>query len=365
MKKLRYFPVIVMLGLLIFLTSSTEPVSNQNDFAGRRSAQFQRGMQRGLNNGMNLQLFSTLTQEQKDQLEKIRTSQMKKVLPLRNQINEKKARLRTLTTGDNIDTKAAEKVLAEIENLKTDIAKQRMRTRLDIRNVLTDEQKIMFDARSSMMGQKGKGFRGKGQGMKGRFGQGRPMPCAGQGRMPGNMGMRGLNGPGQKGIGQGMRGGQGMGMMAGKGMGPGMKVGMANGMMPGKGMGPGQGRGQGMFGPQIGMQGQPGIALMMNLTQEQQDKLKSLRLDEMKAMTQFRNKLNEYKAKLKTLTTGDNVNLKEVDKVIDQIGNVKLDMAKNRLSHRMEVRSLLNDDQKVMFDMHAMKGKGRRGKGMI
>ena len=358
MKKLRYFPVVLMLGLLVFLTSSTEPVAKQNDFSGRRGAQFHKGMHRGMNNRMDFQMFSTLTQEQKDQIEKIRTAQMKKALPLRNQINEQKARLRTLTTGDNADTKAAAKVLAKIEDLKSDLTKQMVRTRLDIRNVLTDEQKIMFDARRGMMGQKGKGFKGNGQGMKGRFGQGRQMPCAGKGRMHGRPGMqreqgqtmRGMRqGPGQQGMGFGMKGRQGKGMMAGKGMGQGQG-------MKGK---------PGMFGPQRGVQGHPGMPWMNDLTQEQKDQLKALRLQEMKAMTQYKNQLNEYKAKLKILTTGDNVNLKDVDKVIDQMGKVKLEMAKNKLSHRMNVRALLTDDQKVMFDMHAMNGKGKRGRGMI
>ena len=355
MKKLKYFPIVLMLGLLVILTSSTEPAGDQTAFAGRRGAQFRRGMHRGMNNGMNFRMFSTLTQEQKDQLKKIRTAQMKKALPLRNQINEQKAKLRTLTTGDKIDTKGAEKVLAKIEELKSELARQMVRTRLEVRNVLTDEQKIMFDARRGMMSKEGRGFRGNGQGMKGRFGQGRPMPFAGQGRPGMQQGPRGMNpGPGQK----GMR----PGMMAGKGMGPGMKGGPANGM-PGKGMG--QGRGPGMKGPQRGMQGKPGFAWMKDLTQEQKDQLKALRLQEMKEMTQYKNQLNEYRAKLKTLITGDDVNLKDVDKVIDSMGKVKLEMAKNKLSHRMEVRALLNDEQKVLFDMQAMKSNGRRGKGMI
>ena len=365
MKKLKYFPIVLMLGLLVFLTSSTKPLAKQNDFAGRRGAQFHRGMHRGMNNGRNFRMFSTLTQEQKDQIEKIRTEQMKKALPLRNQINEKKAHLRTLTTGDNIDTKAAEKVLADIENMKSEFAKQMVRTRLDIRKVLTDEQRIMFDARRGMMGQKGKGFKGNGQGMKGRFGQGRPMPCESLGRPGMQQGQRGMR-QGQKGMGQGMRGSMGNGMMAGKGMGSGMKGGPDNGIMAGKGMGPGMNGKPGMAGPQRVMQVQTGW--MKDLTQEQKDQLKSLRLQEMKAMTQYKNQLDEYKAKLKTLTTSDDVNLKDVDKVIDQMGKVKLEMAKNKLSHRMDVRALLTDDQKVMFDIHAMKGmkgRGKCGKGMI
>ncbi len=348
MKKLKYLPVVLMLGLLVFLTSSTGYVKKQNNFAGKRSAQFHRGMHKGMQRGMDFRMFSALTQEQRDQIEKIRTEQMKKALPLRNQIAEKKAKLRTPTTGDNIDQKAADKVLADIEGLKLEPAKQMVRTRLDIRNVLTDEQKIIFDAHSEMMGMHGKGF--KRVGMHGHFGHGKPMPCAGRGMMPGKPGM-------QKGQGMAMKGMQNAGhkgIQQRQGMKPGMGKGMKQGKGNGNGFGPGQGKG--MPG-KPGMKGRPGMMQgqmpwMKDMTQEQKDQLKALRLEEMKAMTHYKNKLAEYQARLKTLTTSDDVNLKDVDKVIDQMSKIKLDMAKEKLKHRLDVRNILTDEQKVRFDMH-------------
>ena len=340
MKKLKYFPVVLMLGLLVFLTSSTKPVKKQNNFAGNRSAQFHRGMHKGMHGGMDFRMFNNLTQEQKDQIEKIRTEQMKKALPLRNQIAEKNSKLLTLTTGDNINQKSADKVLADIENLKSEMAKQMVRTRLDIRNVLTDEQKIIFDAHSGMMGMHRKGF--KGGRMNGQFGHGKPMPCAGQGRMPGKPGM-------QKGQGMAMNGMHNPGQQ-------GMQHG--HGMKPGKGNGSGfgQGQGKGMQG-KPGMKGRPGMmqgqmAWMKDLTQEQKDGLKALRLEQMKAMTQYKNKLAEYQAKLRTLTTSEDVKLKDIDKIIDQMSKIKLDVAKEKLKHRLDVRNILTDEQKVRFDMH-------------
>jgi Spy/CpxP family protein refolding chaperone len=211
-----------------------------------------------------------------------------------------------------------------------------VRTRLDIRNVLTDEQKVMFDARRGMQGKDG-----KRRAMHGQAGQKRQMPYAGQGR-------------------QGMQRGQRMAMK-------GMKQGKGQGMKGSQGMGAGQHHGQAMnghgkHGQRKGMQGQQDMSGMKDLTQEQKDKMKELRLQQMKTMTQYSNQLGEYNARLKTLTTGDDVKLKDVDKLIDKMGKVKLEMAKYRLSHRMDVRALLTDEQKVMFDMHAMKGRheGRR-----
>ena len=123
-----------------------------------------------------------------------------------------------------------------------------------------------------------------------------------------------------------------------------------------------------------GMKGKPGMksyhgnksgATMTGIsdfTDEQQEQLKSLRLEQMKAMTQHRNSLDEYKAKLKTITSVDAVKLKEVDKVLDEMGKIKLEMAKNKLSHQQDVRAMLTDEQKVMFDMrhsHGVRSRGR------
>ncbi len=367
MKKLRYLTAVLMLGLLVTLTSSTEPARKQGNFTKQRDARFHNGMHRGMNKGMNFQMFNTLTQEQKDRIEKIRIAQMKKALPVRNELGEYRAQLRTFTTGDKIDLKKAQKVLAKIEDLNTGLSKQRVRTQLDIRNVLTDEQKIMFDARSGM--KQDKGFAGKGRGMKGSFGHGKVMPCAGQGMIPGKPGMH--KGQGMRGMGPGMNRGAGKGMAMN-----GQRQGMMRGQGAGQGMGPGMGQGmkkqQGMNRPGgMGMNGRPGMnrpqagmqrqmPCMNDLTQEQKDKLKELRLLQMKKMTQFKNRLNELKARIKTLTSVDNPDIKEINKVIEKMGEIKLEMAKNMLAHRMDVRSVLTDDQKVMFDMHAMKGRPGR-----
>ena len=84
----------------------------------------------------------------------------------------------------------------------------------------------------------------------------------------------------------------------------------------------------------------------------------------MKAMQPLRNQLGEKKARLRTLTTADKVNMTEVNKVIDDIGAMQTQLMKLKEQRRQEIRKLLNDEQRVMFDAHHGSHDGPRHEGM-
>lgn len=103
------------------------------------------------------------------------------------------------------------------------------------------------------------------------------------------------------------------------------------------------------------------------LTEEQKQEMKNLRIEHQKEMLPLRNQLGELHAKLRTLSTGDDVNMKEVNKQLEAISSVKLQMAKKRAAHRQGIRKILNEEQRVFFDSHYGKGfhgkKGKHAKG--
>ena len=84
----------------------------------------------------------------------------------------------------------------------------------------------------------------------------------------------------------------------------------------------------------------------------------------MKAMQPLRNQLGEKKARLRTLSTADKVNMTEVNKIIDDIGAMQTQLMKLKEQHRQEIRKLLNDEQRVMFDAHQPLHDGPRHEGM-
>lgn len=92
--------------------------------------------------------------------------------------------------------------------------------------------------------------------------------------------------------------------------------------------------------------------MIPGLSEEQQGQIKALRTEHMKAMQPLHNQLGEKKARLQTLTTADKVNMAEVNKVIDEIGKLQTQLMKLKEQHRQEIRKLLNDEQRIMFDAH-------------
>lgn len=99
------------------------------------------------------------------------------------------------------------------------------------------------------------------------------------------------------------------------------------------------------------------------LTDEQKTKIEALRLTFMKELLPLKNLLAEKEARLRTLTTGDKIDLTAANAVIDEIAAIHAQIQKLKLAHRMEVRKLLNDEQKLWFDMHDCQGGCGMGQG--
>ncbi len=86
-----------------------------------------------------------LTEQQRKQIKKIKTETKKFILPVRNEIGEKEARLQTITTVKKVDMKKINKVLEEISALKLKIVMKKEESRQEIRALLNDDQRVDFD----------------------------------------------------------------------------------------------------------------------------------------------------------------------------------------------------------------------------
>lgn len=127
--------------------------------------------QQGRGNGNCTNFITGLTDDQKEKIDKIHLNLSKQILPIQNQLDEKKAHLKTLNSAEKPDMAKINATIDEIGGLKTDIMKKRVAARQDIRAQLTEEQRIEFDSRGPGM-HKGKG---RGQGYGHRHGQGKGM----------------------------------------------------------------------------------------------------------------------------------------------------------------------------------------------
>lgn len=102
--------------------------------------------------------------------------------------------------------------------------------------------------------------------------------------------------------------------------------------------------------------------LIPDLTEDQQSKMKDIHLNMMKESLSIRNKLGENRAKLKTLQTAENPDMKAIDKLIDESSSLHADLQKKAAANHQQVRSLLTEDQRVIFDSHSGQMRARAGR---
>lgn len=132
----------------------------------------QRGAGKGKTKGWNKQergicmQMPDLTEEQMDKISNLRTSFMKETLEVRNEIDVKKAELKALSTGEDVDLKKVNSKIDEIAELRANMMKKHAAHRQDVRALLNEEQQVLFD-------QRGPGFgRGMDKGRAHRTGRG-------------------------------------------------------------------------------------------------------------------------------------------------------------------------------------------------
>jgi Spy/CpxP family protein refolding chaperone len=97
-------------------------------------------------------------------------------------------------------------------------------------------------------------------------------------------------------------------------------------------------------------------------TEEQKEQMKELRLETVKKVKPLKNELGELMARQQTLATADKADLKAINKNIDEMSDLKADIAKIMAAQHQQIRSLLTEEQLVKFD--SMKGKRGLRQGM-
>jgi len=104
-----------------------------------------------------------LTEEQLEKIKDIKTSLMKEVTPLCTKLKTLRAELDELLIAEKPDMGAVNKKIDTIGSLRTQIQKKRIAQHLKVRELLTEEQRVWFDAK----GRFGRGLGGRmmGHGM--------------------------------------------------------------------------------------------------------------------------------------------------------------------------------------------------------
>jgi Spy/CpxP family protein refolding chaperone len=86
-----------------------------------------------------------LSEDQKAQIQKLRVSHLKDIQVIKNQIGENRAHYKTLMTSENPDMNAINKNIEEFGGLRTQLLKKQAAHLQDVRKLLTEEQRLIFD----------------------------------------------------------------------------------------------------------------------------------------------------------------------------------------------------------------------------
>ncbi len=87
-----------------------------------------------------------LTDEQEQKLDRLRTAHLKEMTALRNDIAVKRAEIQKLETVDKPDMAQINKTIDELGSVRTEMAKKRAAHLQQVRSLLTEEQRVYFDA---------------------------------------------------------------------------------------------------------------------------------------------------------------------------------------------------------------------------
>lgn len=88
----------------------------------------------------------------------------------------------------------------------------------------------------------------------------------------------------------------------------------------------------------------------LNLTDVQKEAFKQSRLAVQKQLQPIQNELGEAEAHQKTLMSAEKPDLAAINKNIEKIGGLKIEMAKIKAKNHLEMRAQLTEEQRLKFD---------------
>ncbi len=98
-----------------------------------------------------------------------------------------------------------------------------------------------------------------------------------------------------------------------------------------------------------------------NLTSEQETKIRELRNARLEQRIEHRNQMDALRVKKRTEMTKAQPNMDEVNRIIDEISELRARHLKENAAHRQDIRQMLTEEQRLQFDSRHL---GRRGQGL-
>ncbi len=98
---------------------------------------------------------------------------------------------------------------------------------------------------------------------------------------------------------------------------------------------------------------------LLNLSDEQEASIKEIHLAQIKAVMPLKDEMSINKAKLNALIKKDDPNMKEIVGLVEANGKILTEIQVKNIENKINIRTLLNDEQKVIFDSQYRKMQQR------
>ncbi len=130
---------LTVLALAILMLAGTQVFA-------QRGKNFKSNTDRPYRNDGTCWRIPDLTAEQETKIETLRVEHWKEMNSYRNQMNELRARKRTLNSTDKANLNEINSVIDQMTGVNNKMMKASAKHRQEVRNLLTDEQKVYFDS---------------------------------------------------------------------------------------------------------------------------------------------------------------------------------------------------------------------------
>ena len=113
-----------------------------------------------------------------------------------------------------------------------------------------------------------------------------------------------------------------------------------------------------------GMNQPRGVCMdLPDLTEQQEEQINALRIKQIEKSNLHRAKMDELRTKKRSLGLENNPNMNAINSIIDEMSAEQTQHMKDVEQHRQNIRKLLTDEQRVVFDSRPARGPRGGGKG--
>ena len=152
---MKRISLILMIASLFVLQSFAQPGPGKGRFNDCPKKEM-KGEHPGMGMHFNMIDRLNLTEDQAQKFNKLKFEEEKELLPLRSETSKVRDELALLEVEDNPNMKAIYGKIDELTALKAKTMKLRAKYKMELRKILTDEQRIRWD-QNQLKGPRGKG----------------------------------------------------------------------------------------------------------------------------------------------------------------------------------------------------------------